>query len=655
MENEQSLEDQFLDVIYQNIEDNLGNERFSVEELAQNVGLSRSTLHRKLIKLTGKSASDLITEIRLTRAKELLENNVATASEIAYKVGFNSPSYFTKVFKNFYHVSPGDVRKGVVTIPDNQITGQSDKSRLSHQNKFLIPLLFVLIIVLSFSAISTGVYYLFMVEAPSEKSIVVLPFDNLSTDNETQYFADGIAEDILNNLYHFSDLRVISRTTSKHYAGTNLTSREIAREVNTRYILEGSVRRYGIKVRISTQLIDAHTDEHVWSRTFDRELENIIGVQGDIALQVAKNLNAIISEKELNKLGNIHTNNPEAYDHYMRARFLLHKANSDQRSGFDKEGALACIKYFEKALTLDTTFSEATAGLANAWFVLAGWKMVPAYEGFSKAIILSKRALELDPNNAEAYAVKGAYLVWAERKFEEGRGELLTSIQLNPYFATSHQWYAQLLMITGPIEESRMHVNISAELEPYFWVVQNLNAWIYYFEEKYEKSLEAAINARDLNPVFIQNKWLFFLNHVKLGEGEKAAKELQSIIHSTHEAEDMDNEIWDAYTKSGIKGLFLWLIQINSRIPVPIDGLSGHPFFMAWWNVIIGNKEESIHWLQKNMEQKARLYYYFDLIAMNPDFDILRDDPRFLAIMKELGLAPYHTRLEKVLSRKRDM
>jgi TolB-like protein/AraC-like DNA-binding protein len=644
--------DQFLESIRRIIEENLDNENFSVEDLARYKGLSRSMLHRKLIKLTGKSATDLITEIRLLKAKELLENDIGTASEIAYKVGFGSPSYFHKVFKKYFKVSPGDVRKGATIIAPQVPSNQIGKIRGTIlKKKRILTILSIMFFLLVF--IGTSLYFIVRKEKPAEKSVLILPFDNLSADDENQYFADGITEDILNNLFLISDLRVISRTTSKHFIESKLTAAEIARAVNARNVLEGSVRRYGNKARISVQLIDAHQDKHLWSENFDRELNDILGVQGDIALQVALKLNAVISENEKKQLGKIPTQNTEAYDNYLKGRFLLHKANSEQRFDFDYESVMNCLKYYEKAIALDSNFAAAYAGLANARFNLSAWGWLPPAEGGLKAIELSMRAIAIDPDCAEAYAVKGAFNVWGERKFEEGRKDFIKSVELNPNFATTRQWYAQLLMITGPIEEARIQIDRAVELEPYFWVVQNVNAWIYYFEKKYDKAIETCIIARDLKPNFIDNTWLFFLNYAKLGEGEKAVTKLQEIVGTYPGTGRYIEEISDAYNESGIKGLFSWLIEVNMHKPIPIEGMDGHPFYIAWWNAILGNKEESIYWFQKNMERKYRLYTYFNLIATCPDFDILRDDPRFLSIIEEIGLAPYHTKATELKKERR--
>jgi len=646
-----SSDDKFLAVINQIIDDNLDNEQFSVENLAKKAGISRSMLHRKLIKQIGKPASELITEKRLSKAQRLLENDEVTVSEIAYKVGYSSPSYFNKVFKKHYTVSPGELRKSTIQskhAPVHFQTSPIKKKNLRIRKKMLVSAIILV------SAVLSGFFYFIFLNGSllqhtsSQKgnhlSIAVLPFKNLSDNPHNQYFAEGIREDILNDLYWITPLRVVSRTSADRFEKSNHSAREIARELNVKYVLEGSVRTYDNKVRITIQLIEAHRDDHLWSAHFDRELEDIIGVQAEIALKVASKVKVVLSESEIKLIEKIPTRNAKAYDYYLQGRFLLHKANSEQRFDFNLKDVTNCLQYYEKAIAEDENFAEAYAGLANAWFNLSAWGWLPMGEGFLKAHNLSKQALEMDPECAEAHAVLGAFYIWGQRQLISGGMELETSIRLNPNFATARQWYAQYLMITGPITEARLHINRALELEPYFWVVQTLNGWIYYFEEKYDLAIEACLLAQDLKPGFNDNEWLFVLNYTKLGEGEKAVQMLQTIIERFPEATHYKTEIRKAYNESGIDGLYSWMIDVNKNKPLPIQGLNGHPFYIAWWNVILGNKEKAIFWLQENMKQKHRLYVYFNLIATHPDFDILRDDSRFLKIVDEIGLTPYHTR-----------
>jgi len=634
---------------------NLENGQFGVEEFAREAGLSRSYLHRRLKAAGHKSISSFIRTIRLERAFDLLQEGEAPASEIAYRVGFGSPSYFNHCFHEHFGFPPGEVKKrGLIMTeqssePDN-LHMHDGQSRLKSSYKKIIVIslgifTLVLFFVLFRGFIKADIHI--RKESSADKSIVVLPFKNFTGNSANQYFADGITEEILNSLCLISDLRVISRTTSDHFGRTDLTAGEIAAKVNTSHVLEGSIRQEGDKIRISIQLIDGSRDMHIWSENFDSELNNTLGIQGEVAMRVAKILDGVIHENEEKRITKIRTRNPEAYDNYLKGRFLLHQSTTEQRSDINREGLSSALKYFEKAVAADTNFVEAYAGLAYTWFNISAWGYLPVKEGFSKAREICRKILKIDPDCAEAHAVMGACYIWGERKFEEGRKELMTALRLNPNYTPASQWHAQLLMITGPLEEARKHMDRTLKMEPYFWVNHNLNAWIYYFEENYDKAIEACRNAYDLNPDFLETDWLFFLNFAKLEEGDKALEELIQIANSSYDTTRFEKEIKIAYDNNGIPGLFQWLIDANLNNPVPAEGLSGHPFFMAWWHAIMGNIEMSVYWLEKNMVVKNKAYRYFNLIATNPDFDFLRDNPRFLAIVDQLGLTPYHTKITR--------
>ena len=428
-----SMDQVFINKLTEIVLANLSDEHFSVEKLAKAAGMSHVSLHRRLKAVKNQDVSQFIREIRLQRAMELLRQNAGTASEIAYRVGFGSPAYFNKCFHEYYGFPPGEVKKrnliqpeqknGTITqelsasVQETAIIVPKPSCRIKLNQRIVILTAAVVIILLPLS------YYLyrsFIKETDSvskleeyDNSIVVLPFKDLSGHPDNQYFADGIMEDILNSLVRVSRLRVISRTTSEYFRGTNLTAKEVARKLNARYMLEGSVRRYDDKTRITVQLIDAYRDQHLWSENFDRDLTDIIGIQGSIATQVALKLKAAIPGIEIKRIEIVLTRNPEAYDNYLKGKFLLNKASYEQRVDISKEGLTGSILYFEKAIAADTNFAEAYAGLANATFNIAAWGwMEPGMKGFLKAKELSIKALEIDPGCAEAHGVKGAVHIW---------------------------------------------------------------------------------------------------------------------------------------------------------------------------------------------------------------------------------------------------
>jgi len=278
-------------------------------------------------------------------------------------------------------------------------------------------------------------------------------------------------EGILNNLFRIRELRVISRTSVEQFRESTLSSPQIGEKLGINYLLEGSVERDTNEVRVFVQLIDARKDQHIYSDEFDRKWTDIFTIQSDIAKQIANELDAILSDEEIGQIKKMPTNSPEAYDSYLKARFFFNKASDVQRVDISSEGLKSSIQYYEKAIMEDSTFALAYSGLSNAWYNLCAWGWYqPYHEGIGKARELSNKALEIDPDCSEAHAVKGACYFYPDRKFKDAEKELLTSLRLNPNYAYAHQLYAQLLMITGPIEKSREHMDRVLELEPYFWL-----------------------------------------------------------------------------------------------------------------------------------------------------------------------------------------
>ncbi len=653
------VDNSFINKLIDIVLENISNEHFSVEQLAEEAGLNRTSLYRRVKSLTGQSASQVIRAIRLQKAHELLLGELSTAAEIAYKVGFNSPSYFNKCFHEYYGYPPGEARKRQPKIttgssnseassiqisiqqhlPGPKLTARWKQMKLKGKLAFLVgvPALMILL-------------WLFIIVIPGNEprnTIVVLPFKYLGNEKEAEYFADAIMDGILNQLSIIDDLSVRSRTTSDFIGDKNMPVKKISQTLKARYILEGSVQKTGDRVRITVQFIDGKKDTHIWSENFDREYADILGIQSDIALTVADKLNASLSESESSRIKAYSARDSEVWDNYLRGRFLLNKANAEQRIDISPEGLKKSLKYFARAIELDSSFALAYAGMANGFVNLAAWNWLPnRREGMLKAWEYASKALKLDPDCAEAHTVLGGLYVWGglQSDFKKGRKAFLKALRISPDYPPALQWYAQLLMITGPIEEARKHMDMVIELEPFFWLMHNIDAWIYYFEEKHSKAIDACNIARELNPDFIITDWLYFVNYAKLGKGEEAMEHLRNIVQADRLVRQYADEISTYYNSSGIEGLFTWLIQLNNNHPGVLDGLNGQPFYNGWWYALLGDAEESILYLQKALEKADSSYTYFMLIAVNPDFDFLRSDPRFQEIIDKLGLTPYNTR-----------
>ncbi|MEN8187032.1 MAG: helix-turn-helix domain-containing protein [Bacteroidota bacterium] len=486
-----SMDKIFVEKVNCIIEANLENEHFGVAELASEVGLSSSQLLRKIKSLRGITPNELIKEFRLKEAKRLLVETDYTASEIAYRTGFSSPSYFNKCFHDFYGYPPGEAKlreiSEIVEEPFVEPVKASETQNDKDASKKKLVLVSSLAILLFFAI--SYIIYNYATESVEvdtadiikDKSIAVLPFKNLSDNKENQYFADGVMDDILNHLSVIKDLKVISRTTMEQFRETQKTAPEIAKELDVSYIIESSIQKHKDSIRITTQMIDAEEDKHVWSKIFDREFKNIFTLESEIARQVAKELKIILSPTEIEQIEKTATKNLEAYEAYVKGKFYWDRLSKD---GLEK-----ATNYFKIAIDKDPNWAPPYAGLAEVWVGRMQMGITPPPVAIPKIYENINRALDLDPNSANSHYVKALIAVWTEWNWEKGEKEFLRSIELNPNSAKSHIYYAHFLMIMKRTEEALYQGKLAIELDP-----QNaLNLGLYAVIMKYNGNLEEAI------------------------------------------------------------------------------------------------------------------------------------------------------------------
>lgn len=612
------MDDQLLSKIYQHIEDNLDDEHYSVAVLAHQVGLSRSTLHRKLIKLTSKSPSDLIKEKRLIRARRMLENDVATASEIAYKVGFSSPSYFTKVFKNYFQLSPGDIRKG--NAPAIQLI-LNDKQKemkpiLRTNIRHLTPIILIAILALAISV--AAVYYFFHKDKPVERSIAILPFDNLGSDNENQYFADGIVEDLLYRISQIDGLKVISRTSSEMFRDKgSKTIPEIAELLGVNYILEGTVQRESNNIRINIQLIDALKDDHVLSKQYNRNLSEVLKIQSEIAGEIVSELRFVLTDKQLYALKRNQTENMKAYEYYQMGRFYSNKRWED---GYNKG-----IEYYEKAIAEDPDYGLAYAGLADNYHLMAlqGW--MDKTEGKNKAIQLAMKAMALDPNLALPHAVLASLYSDIDWNWELAEKEYLQAIKLDPNFSTAQFYYSYLLTIFGKDYEAREHIKKALELDPLSFVIRHYSAVYYYNQGQLNEALAENNLCLDLAKDHLWALNLEFLIYIRLENDLAALDCYKKVVEIT--GEWTQEEADSVYRIGGIDGLLWWRVKHSTW---------DHNLYKAKYYALLGEDEKVLEILESAVNEGK--ISAFSTIAL--EFKNLRSHPRFIAIRKKMGLPP---------------
>jgi len=508
MNTEESMDQVFINKVTHLIGVNLGNEQFGVKELAKKLGMSRSNLHRKLQMIKGKSASRFIREYRLEKAMLMLQKNLATASEISYRVGFGSPSYFNKCFHKYYGYPPGEAKfRGLKLSHQEDISTPIMKVDLSRNSLSLNKIILVsTIAILSVLTISYLIYFYsndnFTTKKTEvtlrDKSIAVLPCMNLSGEKENQYFADGQMDAILNHLTKISELRVISRTTMLSYRGTTMSVPEIAKELGVKYVLELSAQKSDQKVNITAQLIDADTDRHLWSNNYIRDLTDIFAIQTDIAKRIAKELRAKITPNERVAIESVPTSDLTAYDFYLKGIDYQHRSLQSEYFQY-------AVQMFQRSVEIDPEFTLAWVGLASVssndyWY---------NYEGSEKHKNIIKKyldkAIALDPDLLEVKLEEGIYYYRTALNYpkaiqilEELKNEYPNNYQL-------HAWLGYVNRRMGRFEKFKEYMDNSILLNPLYWQAYFATGETLIMLRRYKEAEDYLKTAIELNPVEANN------------------------------------------------------------------------------------------------------------------------------------------------------
>jgi TolB-like protein/AraC-like DNA-binding protein len=625
MEKQPSEGDQFLVLINRIIENNIDNENFSVEDLAQNVGLDQSTLHRKLKKLTGKSSIDFITEVRLRRARELLENDVATVAEVAYKVGFKDPSYFNKVFQKHYNISPGNIKKKGAFRLDRLLLGRkagiTDLLKLKGYRLFVKAIIIILIIIFA----GGGMYYLFRAVRYAEKAVAVLPLHNLTGQTENAYFIDGMHDALIGELGQIKSLRVISRTSTLRYRNSDMLLQDIANELGVNIIVEGTVSGAGDSIRISIQMIDVFPRErHILANEYRDDMQNVLNIQTRAVKDIVQKIRIRLTEHEKELIDKSHTVNPETYKDYLRGMYYLNQGT--------EESFETGIKYMHKAIDRDPVDPFAYAGLALA-YALKGHGSIAPEESFRSAAAAADRALRIDPTLDEAYtalALLYLYKFWdwprAKKAFED-------AIASNPNNEIAHAHFAWYHVLFGDMEKSLYHAKTATIIEPLSASYHSWLALLYYHFGEYDKAEISARKSLELKDDIPFGNLVLGCTYLKKEQYQKAI-EVHEKLPKTRDF--YINSIGYAYVKTGNrdKALAIW----NE-----LESESGknwiNPFFKGMLAGMLGYTDKAFMLLNEACEHK---YYPIIHIETFPDAEFIRDDPRYNELLQKMKLPSYY-------------
>ncbi len=458
---------------------------------------------------------------------------------------------------------------------------------------------------------------------PQARSIAVLPFANMSAEPDNEYFSDGLTEDILSQLSRIRALKVISRTSVMQYKNTSKNLRAIGRELSVQHVVEGSVRKVGNRVRITAQLIDAYTDEHVWADTYDRDLSDIFAVQTEVAQQIAGAMRAHVSPDEQERIHLPPTTSVEAYQLYLQGRASLNKRT--------REAMDHAIECFDRALQLDERYAQALAGKADSYLFLALFEHVPPRDAFPKARIALERALEIKPDLAEVRASLGLVKFQFDWDWTAAERELRKAIELNPNYATGHHYFADFLKGMGRFEEAAREIQLAQELDPLSLPISSGVGHVLYLSRRYDDALLAYRHTLELEPNFLQARLWFGRPYLQKGMFKEAVAELEAACELSGRGTMPLAVLGHAYASAGDRPKALKILeQLQKR--------AEEQYVPSYWiglvYVGLDDKPSAIERLEKACEERSA---WLAWIGVEPRFDPLRAEPRFQDLLRRIG------------------
>jgi TolB-like protein/DNA-binding winged helix-turn-helix (wHTH) protein/Tfp pilus assembly protein PilF len=460
------------------------------------------------------------------------------------------------------------------------------------------------------------------------RMLAVLPFQNLTGDSSQEYFSDGLTEEMITQLGNLDpkQLGVIARTSVMHYKNSSMPLEQIGRELGVQYLLEGGVRRDSNHVRITAQLIQVKDQTHLWARKYDRELSGLLVVQGEIAQEIADEIQLTLGDHRAQTPNAASSLSPQvyhAYDLYLKGQYFLSKRTVT--------GLQQAVEYFQQATTRDPNYARAYAGLADSYALLTGYTAAPSIEYMPRARAAALRALQIDDKLPEAHTALALIVQNYDWDWQTAEKEYRRAIELNPNYATAHHWYAEHLMWRGQFDAALRESEIARQLDPLSLIIAADNGVILYNSRQYDRAIEKWRTVLEMDPDF-GRAHLITSAYVEKGMYAEALAEIDSKRHP-------------------IGPPFYWalLAGVNGRLqrqPQSQHALQElerfsrqqqiDPYILAWAYVSTGNRNQAFAWLEKAYAEHSNS---LTALKVDPAYDLLRNDPRFQNLLQRVGLA----------------
>ena len=461
-------------------------------------------------------------------------------------------------------------------------------------------------------------------EVSGRPIIAILPFKNMSSDPENEYFSDGIMEELIISLSAIDGLKVISRTSVMRYKSSTKGVIEIARELSADTLVEGSVRKAANRVRISVELIDGRDEGHIWTQTYDKQLDDIFAVQSEIAEKVVEALKVELLDSERRILRKPPTSSSEAYTLYLKGRYFWNRA--------DKQGFEEAIRFYEKSVEQDPTFALGYAGLANTMVAQARVGYVRPVAAYPKALTCALRALELDPGLGEAHAVLGTVLFSYKRDPVRGEEELRRAIALSPSYAAAHMWYSNLLLSVGRPLEGLAEAEMAVQLDPLSAITNMFLGTSLFYLREYDKAIELLERTTRMSPNYPVPQIVLIQTFVRKSMFVEALKVVEDPL--LQGLLPLQRKLMTAFVYAAMgkedesRGLM-------AEVEAGFDKEVLSPYWIARVRFVLDDRDAGFNWLGRAYSDDD---YWLTRMGIDQEFDAVRSDPRYAAMLQKIGL-----------------
>jgi serine/threonine-protein kinase len=468
-------------------------------------------------------------------------------------------------------------------------------------------------------------FYLNRARQPVVESLAVLPFTNVNADPNAEYLSDGITESLINSLSQLPSVKVRSRSSVFRYKGQAADPQKVGRELDVRAVLTGQVEKRGDDLALNVELIDARDDSHIWGERYTRKLADLPTLQQELSRAVADKLQLRLSGAEQQQLVKNSATNAEAYQLYLQGRYQWNKRTA--------EGLQQGIEYFKRAIEKDSNYAPAYSGLADCYWLLNVYNVGPATASSRQAREAATKALALDETLAEAHASLASVSYRYDWNWAEAEQHFKRAIQLNPDYATAHQWYSAMLAASGRFDEANAEAKRAHELEPFSLTINSDLGRHLYYARQYEPALAAYRQTLAMDHNYMRAHIELGNVLAQTGKFDEAITELQQALTLDKESINALDGLGYAYAVAGQKSKAQQVIeQLNDLAKRRYVS----PYHLAVIYAGLGEREQALDQLEKAADER---FNWLVFLRVEPQFDSLRSEPRYAALVQRMGLS----------------